>query len=183
MTWDLPESLTVNGKDYEINTDYRCALEIMTDMADSAADEQDRAAALLIGLYQDFDSIPPEDYEEAVKAGLWFLRGGEDETPQKPEPRVVDFEQDYPLIIGPVNKVLGTEIRALEHVHFWTFLAAYREIGDCTFAQVVRIRDHLARGKALDKSDREWYRKNRHLVDFKRKYTDADDDLLKAWGG
>lgn len=182
MTWDLPESLEVNGEKYFINTDYRCALEIMTDLADPEADDQDRAAALLIGLYKDFDAMPPEDYDAAIKEGLWFLRGGEDDASQKPGPRVVDFEQDYSLIIGPVNKVLGTEIRALEHVHFWTFLAAYGEIGDCTFAQVVKIRDHLARGKPLDKSDRAWYQKNRHLVDFKRKYTEADNDILKAWG-
>lgn len=67
-------------------------------------------------------------------------------------------------------------------MHWWYFLAAYQQIGDCTFAQVVRIRDRLTRGKRLDKSDQEWYRKNRHLVDFKRKYTSADDELTKKWG-
>ena len=95
----------------------------------------------------------------------------------------MDWEQDYSLIIAPINRVIGGEVRSVEYMHWYTFLAAYQEIGDCTFAQVVRIRDHLARGKSLDKSDREWYRKNRHLVDFKRKYTSADDALMKEWGG
>ena len=95
----------------------------------------------------------------------------------------MDWEQDYGLMIAPINRVIGREIRAMEYMHWWTFLAAYQEIGDCTFAQVVRIRYRLARGKTLDKSDREWYRKNRHLVDFKRKYTSADDELMKEWGG
>ncbi len=70
----------------------------------------------------------------------------------------------------------------MKYMHWWYFLAAYQQIGDCTFAQVVRIRDRLTRGKRLDKSDQEWYRKNRHLVDFKRKYTSADDELTKKWG-
>ena len=67
-------------------------------------------------------------------------------------------------------------------MHWWSFLSAYNEIGDCTFAQIVRVRDHLARGKKLDKQDRERYMKNRDLVDFKNKYTDAEQEVFKAWG-
>ena len=110
------------------------------------------------------------------------LGGGEEQDGHR-APKLVDWEQDYGLLVPPINRVLGREIRSVEYLHWWTFLAAYNEIGDCTFAQVVRIREHLARGKALDKSDREWYRKNRHLVDFKQKYTSADDALMKEWGG
>ena len=66
-------------------------------------------------------------------------------------------------------------------MHWWTFLAAYREIGDCTFAIVVRIRDHKARGKALDKTDQEFYRRNRQMVDLKTKYTPQEDAVLDKW--
>lgn len=79
--------------------------------------------------------------------------------------------------------MLGREIRASEPLHWWSFLAAYYEIGDCTFAQVVRIRDRLARGRPLDRQDREWYRQNRRLVDMKRRYTAAEDTLLDVWTG
>lgn len=71
----------------------------------------------------------------------------------------------------------------IDYLHWWTFLAAYYEIGECTFAQIVHIRDKLSRGQRLDKTDQEWYRRNRELVDFKRKYTDAEDELMKQWGG
>lgn len=66
-------------------------------------------------------------------------------------------------------------------LHWWTFLSAYYEIGDCLFAQIVRIREKKAKGKALDKSDREFYRKNRALIDIKTHYTEAEDDLVKMW--
>ena len=154
MNWELPQSVEVQGASYPIRTDYRCILDILTDLSDPEADEQERALAVLIGLYPDFDDMPPEHYEDALNEGVRFINCDSGDAPHK-SPRLVD----------------------------WTFLAAYNEIGDCTLAQVVRIRDHLARGKQLDKSDREWYRKNRHLVDFKRKYTSADDALMKEWGG
>lgn len=182
MNWSLPESVEVQGVTYSIRTDYRCILDILTDLSDPEADGRDRALAVLIGLYPDFDDMPPEHYEDAIQAGLNFINCDSNDAPHK-APRLVDWEQDYPLIIAPINRVIGGEVRSVEYMHWWSFLAAYQEIGDCTFAQVVRIRDHLARGKSLDKSDREWYRKNRHLVDFKRKYTSADDALMKEWGG
>lgn len=181
MTWELPDSVEVQGVSYGIRTDYRCILEILTDLSNPEADGQERALAVLIGLYPGFDDMPPEHYEDAVNAGLRFINCDSGDAPHR-APRLVDWEQDYGLITAPVNRVLGVEVRSVEYLHWWTFLAAYQEIGDCTFAQVVRIRDHLARGKALDKADREWYQKNRHLVDFKRKYTEAEDSALKEWG-
>jgi hypothetical protein len=57
------------------------------------------------------------------------------------------------------------------------------EIGECTFAQIVHIRDSRNRGKPLDASDKEWYRRNRDIVDLKTRYTGAEEDLLKKWGG
>lgn len=181
MNWELPISVDVQGVTYPIITDYRCILDILTDISDPEADGQDRAAALLVGLYPGFDDMPPDHYDDAIREGLRFINCDSEDAPHK-APRLVDWEQDYSLMIAPINRVMGKEIRAAEYIHWWTFLAAYQEIGDCTFAQVVRIRDHLARGKKLDKSDMEWYRKNRHLVDFKRKYTEAEDSAAKEWG-
>ena len=56
------------------------------------------------------------------------------------------------------------------------------EIGDCTFAQIVRIRSLRAKGKKLDKADQEWYKQNRHLVDIKQTYTESENEILKEWG-
>ena len=47
----------------------------------------------------------------------------------------MDGEQDFPFIVGPVNRVLGKEIQSLKYLHWWSFLSAYTEIGDCTFVE------------------------------------------------
>ena len=57
------------------------------------------------------------------------------------------------------------------------------EIGECLFSQIVHIRQMKAEGKKLDKSDAEWYRRNRKIVDLKVKYTAQETDLLALWGG
>lgn len=182
MTWGLPVSVEISGAEYSVRTDYRAILDICAAISDPELDNQERSIAALAIFYPDIDSMPPEDYENALRECFRFINCNAEEAPGR-APRLVDWEQDYSLIIAPINRVLGCEARAVEYMHWWTFLAAYQEIGDCTFAQVVRIRDKLARGKSLDKQDREWYRRNRRLVDLKTPYTSAEQDLLKEWGG
>ena len=180
MNWALPESIEIQGVAYLIRTDYRCVLDILTDLSDPEADGQERALAVLIGLYPDFDEMPPEHYEDAIQAGLQFINCDSDDAPHK-SPRLVDWEQDFTYIVAPINRVTRQEVRAVEYMHWWTFLLAYYEIGDCTFAQIVRIRDLRARGKPLDKTDQDWYNRNRRLVDFKRKYTEQDEEKFSKW--
>lgn len=181
MNFGLPDSVEIAGVQYRIRTDYRCILDILSDLANPDADGQERAYIVLTGLYFDFEEMPPEHYEEAVQEGMRFINCGEEESTQK-GPRLVDWEQDYNLIIAPINRVLCQEVRAVEYMHWWTWLAAYREIGDCLFAQIVRIRERKSRGEPLDKQDQEFYSRNRHLVDFKRKYSEAEDEEAKKWG-
>jgi len=176
----LPTRIEVGGVEYEIRSDYRAILDICAALSDPELDGQERAAAALTIFYPDLEDMPQSHYEEALKECLRFLNGGAEETPGK-APRLVDWEQDFTYIVAPVNRVTGQEIRAAEYLHWWTFLAAYYEIGDCTFAQIVRIRDKLARGKPMDKTDRAWYSQNRRLVDFKRKYTEQEEAILDQW--
>ena len=180
MIYDLPTSLEIGGKGYEIRWDYRATLDIMVALSDPELDEQDKAEVALTIFYPDARDIPQEHMQEAIEKCMWFINCGE-EPDGKKGPKMLDWEQDFNLIVGPVNRIIGQETRAMEHLHWWTWMAAYMEIGECLFSQVVSIRDKQARGKKLEKYEQEWLRRNRKLVDFKRKYTQADNDLLKQW--
>lgn len=183
MHYSLPTSVGVCGRDYAIRSDFRAALDIFAALSDPELDGFDRAEALLDIFYPDYEAMPPEHYREAVDACFRFLRGGAEESAGDRGPRLVDWEQDFPYIVAPVNRVVGRDIRGMEFLHWWTFLSAYLEIGECLFAQIVSIRSKRASGKPLSKEERQWYRKNRALVDFKANYTEAENDLLKHWTG
>lgn len=189
MNYGLPTTLEICGTEREIRSDYRCILEICAAIEDPELDKQDKAFVVMTIFYPDFDDIPPADHEEALRQCFWFINGGSDNIGQK-GPKLMSWEQDFRYIAAPVNRVLGQEIRQVPYdlkeniggLHWWTFLSAYMEIGDCVFAQIVRIRSMLAKGKRLDKTDQEWYRQNRHLVDIRQTFSEAEDDLLKQWG-
>lgn len=180
MRFDLPQKAEINGREYDIRSDFREILDILMMMSDPEMPDEDKAIAALMMFYPDYDEIPTADYEAAVKWCYQFIDGGE-EIKTKKSPRLMDWEQDYPLIIAPVNRILGYEARGKDHLHWWTFLAAYREIGDCTFARIVGIRDKRRRGKKLDKLDQEFYRENREMVELKQKTTAAEEQLFNEW--
>lgn len=182
MMYELPKRLEVCGVNYEIRSDYRAVLDICAALSDAELSGEEKAFVALSIMYSDFEEMPPEHYAEAIKRCFWFINCGAEDDPTRKAPKLMDWEQDFQYIVAPVNRVICTEIRAVEYLHWWSFISAYYEIGDCVFAQIVRIREKLAKGKPLDKGDREWYRNNRHMVDFKQIFTESEKEILKAWG-
>ena len=148
----------------------------------------DRAEGILKMFYVSPEAIPPQHLQEAVDRFTWFQNGGQAPR-QEGGKKLIDWAQDYPLILPPINKAFGKDLREIpydvEHntggVHWWTFLGAYNDIGDCVFSQVVRIREKKAKGKNLEKEERTWYQRNRDIVDIRQRYSEAENALLREW--
>ena len=182
VIYSLPTSVEVNGTEYAIQSDYRAVLDILTALSDADLSDQDKAETALNIFYPDFEKMPASDYQEALNQCFRFIDRGQEAKEQKKQPVVMSWEQDFDIIIAPINRIAGCEVRSLPYLHWWTFVSYYMEIGDCLFAQVVAIRDKKALGKSLDKQEREFYRRNREIIDLKTNYTDAEKDILAAWG-
>lgn len=184
MNLDFPKTVEIQGVEYDIRSDYRVAKDIFAALSDPELSDQERSYVVLNMFYPNFKKMPVEHYKEALEWCMWFIKGGEDDDGSNTKsPKLVDWEQDFKLMVAPINHVLGFEIREAEYLHWWSFLSGYYEIsGDSTFAQVVSIRSKLAHKKKLDKTDREFLNRNRKLVEFKNKYTESENELLKAWG-
>lgn len=182
MNYTLPTSVEVGGRVYGIRSDFRAALDILAAIGDVDLSDQERGEVALTIFYPQLEEMPPEDYPEALSACLWFIGCGESEPEgNRKRPKLMDWEQDFPLAVAPINRVLGQDIRGMEYLHWWTLVAAYQEIGDCTFGQIVSIRQKLATGQKLDQGDRMFYRQNRHLIDIKQRYTQEESDTISSW--
>lgn len=177
----MPKSAIINGTEYEIRSDYRAVLDVLTIMDDIDLTDRERGALAFEIFYPAFDEMPCSDYKEAGEFLQWFVGGGEIRS-SKPKMKLADWQQDFPIIVNPVNRVLGYEVRDCEYCHWWTFLSAYFEIGDCLFAQVVSIRKKKRLGKKLDKHEKQFYRDNQDLIDFKVKLTEEEQAFLDEWG-
>ena len=81
------------------------------------------------------------------------------------------MEQDSRFILAEVNRAAGTEIRSLPYLHWWTFLSYFHAIGEGQLSTLISIRTKLQNGKKLEPWEQDYYRKNRHLVDLRPRYT------------
>ena len=186
MEYTLPKTVTIDEEEHAIRYDYRVILTILEAISDPELDDTGKAMCLLELFYMEPSRI--RNGKAAVEACYGFIDMGEPSG--KKSPRVMDWQQDLKYIIAPVNRVLGCEARGIEYdydtntggLHWWTFMAAYMEIGgDCMFSQIVSIRDKQARGKKLEKYEKEWARRNSDLIAFRQKFSETENELAKEW--
>lgn len=179
-TWKLPTSVQVAGVAWDIETDFRVVIDVLVAVNNPEYDDTDKLLYMLMAMIKDFDSLSEECYEEASKELTVFIDMGIDEDSNKNSPILMDWEQDASLIVPAVNKVIGHEVRAESYMHWWTFLSAYMEIGECSFAHIVSIRNKMAKHKKLEKWEEEFVRENKYLVNLKKKMSHQDEAEKKA---
>ena len=188
--WEFPTSLNIGGVDYEIRTDYRAVLDLLTALNDEELTDEDpqiesymKSRVILEIMFPQCDDIPEEYTQEALDKVIEFIDMGITEDSKKP--KTMDWEQDAPILIPAINKVLNTEIRAQKHIHWWTFLGAYMEIGESLFSNIVHIRQKKAKGKKLEKWEQDFYKENKSLIDFKQKNqrSNEEKELLRDYFG
>ena len=178
MIGDLPESVKVGGRTRAIRTDFRDILRIIEAFNDPELEPSEKVFVCLFILYKDFDGILPEEYQEAYKQAVKFIDLGEDPD-ENSSPRVMDWEQDEKILFPAINEVAGFETRSRKHLHWWTFMGYFMEIHDGTFSQVVTLRQKRAKGKKLEKWEREFWTANKKLCKLRPKLT-LEEERQKA---
>lgn len=184
MIGSLPKSLTVNNKEYPIRSDYRDCLTILSAFNDPDLSIEEKVIVTLDILYK--QPIPTNDVTEAYKKAVWFLNCGDTVSKPQTSAPIYSWSQDEQLIFSAVNKVAGKEIRAVEYLHFWTFMGLFNEIGEGSFATVISIRNKKRKHKKLEKWEQEFYRNNKELVDLKvvlsKEEQEEQDEVSKLLG-
>lgn len=178
--WSLPVQAVIEDRVYEIHTDFRDILELMHWLDGAAAPDLDQGERWYVAMrlfYPDFAAMPRQDWPAATRFLTEFLQAGRPE-PALPGPRLMDWQQDAPLIAAGISKAAGQDVRALPYLHWWSFLSWFDAIGEGTFATVVALRDKLRRGKKLEPWELDFYRTHRAVVDL-RPAPDPEADAEK----
>lgn len=185
MIGDLPKSLNVNDCDRTIRSDFRDILKIICAFNDPDLRQEEKVYICLFILFEDFESMPQDDYEAAFSAALNFIDYGMKDTAAK-SPRIMDWEQDENIMFPAVNKVAGFETRTAEYIHWWTFMGYYMEISEGVFSHILSMRSKKAKHKRLDKWEQEYWNANKSICVLQPKLTaeeKAAKDKLNAMLG
>lgn len=179
MIGELPTKLTIGGKDYAIRSDFRNILRIFEALEDDELKDNDKLYIVLARMYTDFNRMPRECYEEAYKEACRFMEC-HDRSEDKKNPQLINWEKDEHMIFPAINAVAGCEVRTVQYMHWWTFLGYFENVdNECLWSFVLSIRQKRAKGKKLEKHEREFFNNNRDLctVQFKQKSKKPEDTL------
>ena len=113
-----PTKMEVNGKTYQINTDYQVALQCFKAINDDTINDTERALAvvtLLLG-----KDVPIEDITIALEKCAIYLRCGKKENANKDEIDM-DYFQDETAIKTSIRQCYHINLNKEQNVHWWEY--------------------------------------------------------------
>lgn len=193
--YSLQTTVTVEDKTYHIRKsgDFRMVLDCFQALNDQELSEDFRVLASLIIFYEEFESladignIKKELLVELYRQMMLFINCGKETAPGYiSDTPLVDWEADSDLICSAINTVAGKEIRAVEYIHWWTFMGYYLSVGDSVFSTVVSIRSKITKGKPLADWEKDFRRSNPEYFNWRKTEKTAEEkqfeqNLLENW--
>lgn len=129
----LPNTVTINGVEYKINSDFRTSL--LFDMLIKRRDlSDDEKIICTLNLYF---PVLPLDTTEAINAIIWFFHAGKEKEKSmhsgKPANEVYSFEQDASYIYADFLAEYRINLQRIEDtdvLHWWEFLALFESLSE-----------------------------------------------------
>ena len=142
---ELPAAVVIDGQEYDVNTNFRTWLRVITAFEDPELADVERQAILLQNIYP----IQPENTQVAIEMGIRFLNGGNPEKEEGTPARLFSFTKDANLIFSAFRQTHGIDLTATKYLHWWAFLALFMDLGSETaFCSLVNLRRRLQSGEA-----------------------------------
>ena len=190
MMWSLPIAVEIDGKEYAIRNkcDFRVVLDVISSLSDEELEMEQRVECALFQFYGNDELNTVEkvlsslnDIKIAIVEMMKIINLGKEETDEEYKPKLMDWEHDFTQLAPPISRTLGYSVRdAKNYTHWYDFIGAYMEIGECTFSNIITIRSKKQKGKPLEKWEQEFYRENKKLVDLPQNLTEEEKEWLDS---
>lgn len=179
LTNPLPDSISVCGTDYPINTDFRVWIKIQNILSEPDISSTDKIIKFF-SLAFISPNLPPS-LEETLSALSDFLsplpkgegRGGSDSTP------AFSFIYDGGLIYAAFLSQYGIDLSSAR-LHWWRFLALFYSLDNCKFTEIVGIRN-ADLSSVKDPDYKRFLRKQKKLYRLPRGSSDISSEISKIF--
>lgn len=139
---EYPKYVKVNDKKYEINTDFRVAIECNRIAEDETIGDFERALAIIYELFGEEGINTQEDHEKLLELALKYLSCGKEINDKPKEEPDMDFIEDMDYIEASFMSDYNIDLASVE-MHWWKFYKLMNglsnsEIGNCCVLNRVR---------------------------------------------
>jgi hypothetical protein len=182
-----PISVSVGGRQYPIDADFRNCIRFEQLMFDSDVPDNLRGA---IALHLFYPEIPP-DTAGAFRAILWLYSCGEQPKEEINKSggngkRIYDYEYDSGYIYAAFLADYGIDLESIEYLHWWKFRALFASLRQGNM--IVKIMGYRAADtRKMKGEEKKHYREMQRLYALPRpageqEKLDAINDVLLHGG-
>lgn len=157
---NYPKYLDIDDIRYNINTDFRYAIEADRIARDTTIGDYERALGIICTLFGTEALNRPDHYEKLLKGAQKYLLCGEEKQNDNDEKPNMSYQQDMDLIEVSFFSDYGIELDSKE-MHWWKFNKLINglsnsELGNCCLLNRIRnLRDiDLSEIKDLKERDK-----------------------------
>ena len=174
---EFPDSVFVNGENYQIETDFREWIRFIQLVEDDEVPWQIKCQLMM----QWYTDGMPDDLEGAVYALGGFLemrvdRSDREELSESVPKQLYSFEQDADCIYSAFREVYGINLQTVPYMHWWEFQTLFIGLPEKTeIKQRIMYRNTDLRD-IKDKDERKLIQKIQRAISLKknRKMTDYE---------
>lgn len=161
----VPETVTIDNEEYEINSDFRTSILFELLMQDKLLNDKEKIVNALSLYYP----VCPRNINEAINQMLWFYRGGKDielskgKGKGKSDIQIYSFEHDDDYIYAAFMDQYGIDLQDIKELHWWKFKAMFKSLKEDN--QIVKIMGYRSMdlSKIRDKEQKAYYKKMQEL--------------------
>lgn len=185
---ELPRSIRIKGKDYDVNWGFRTAILYEMMMLDNEVEPEEKPLYALRLFYP----VIPDDWQEALEGIQWFYRCGEEERTgkkkrrnvQTEQERIYSFDHDAPYIYSAFLGQYSIDLNEVKELHWWKFKALFQGLNeDCTLCKIMGYR--AIDIKSVGKEQYEFYKKmkDQYAIPIPKTEQEKNEALEKALMG
>jgi len=170
---DYPELITVDGKDYEINTDFRYGLACYQCINDKEISDTERGYGIIGILYKQ----EPPNLQEALRMAIKYLQCGKEPQPQEERQPDMNFENDENYIKSSFMSDYKIDLDDVK-MHWWKFCNLLQGLtDDCILNRVRDIRNYDI-SSVKDVKSREKVIRAKQSVALPNQITEEEENIL-----
>ena len=177
----LPKEVTIDNKEYKINSDFRTSILFELLMQDSSIREEDK---VLMALQLYYPQIPM-NINGAIEKMIWFYRCGKDISKSKGNGKgksvtqIYSFEYDDDYIYAAFMDQYNIDLQDIDYLHWWKFKAMFKGLKEDN--EIVKIMGYrsIDVSKIKDKEQKAYYKKMKDLYKIPTQISKDEEEKLK----
>ncbi len=173
----LPESVTVNGEEYAINTDFRTSMLFEMMMQDDTLEASEKTAGALQLYYPEI----PDDLNAAIDEILWFYGCGKNDDPsrkrlnaKREHNRVYSFEYDDDYIYSAFLNQYGIDLQDIEYLHWWKFRSLFNSLTDDNLIVKIMGYRSMKISNGLGKEQQKFYQRVKRMYELPKSMSEVE---------